>query len=295
MSKKILGVMLTLCLTATVPALADTHTQFQLMLDGINAQLAADGSNMRVGTIEWITDADSEEMGSTVFFNNRGNKQLGADWVPFDPRRTWNPSSAAITYLVDSSDGATANGLTNAQTEPAIDRAMNTWTSVPCSSGLNIVKVPDTGADPDFIDFLLGFGAPGGIFADIVHAGWVNVFPPPTLGVTFTLVFVNPATGIPTDIDNNGKLDTGIREIFYSNAFSWAINGNIDVETVALHEAGHGLSQAHFGALFQTTANGKFHFSPRAVMNAGYTGPQQSLTGTDNGGHCSNWGEWPNN
>lgn len=294
MSKKLFGALVALCLMATVPALADTHTQFQLMMDGINANLAADASDLRVGSIEWVTDPASGEMGGQVIFSDTGNKQLSSDWVPFDPRRTWNPSSADITYLVDSGDGATANGLTNAETEPAIDRAMSTWNNVPCSSGLNIVKVPDPGVDADFVDFLLGFGAAGGIFADIVHAGWVNVFPPPTLGVTFTLVFVDPATGIPTDIDGNGKTDTAIREIYYSNAFSWAIDGNIDVETVALHEAGHGLSQGHFGKGF-IKPNGTLQLAPQAVMNAAYTGPQQSLAGTDNGGHCSIWGEWPNN
>jgi len=31
------------------------------------------------------------------------------------------------------------------------------------------------------------------------------------------------------------------------------------------------------------------------VMNAAYTGVQQSPAGTDNGGHCSIWASWPNN
>jgi hypothetical protein len=64
------------------------------------------------------------------------------------------------------------------------------------------------------------------------------------------------------------------------------------VETVALHEAGHGLSQAHFGTVFQKN-DGSIHASPRAVMNAFYLAPQRSLLGTDNAGHCSNWGNWP--
>ncbi|MEK7829947.1 MAG: hypothetical protein AAB401_02620, partial [Acidobacteriota bacterium] len=99
----------------------------------------------------------------------------------------------------------------------------------------------------------------------------------------------------PTDIDNNGKLDTAFREILYNNAFTWRINSNIDVETVALHEAGHGLSQAHFGTAFRTNSNGVLHFAPRAVMNAAYSGVQQHLAGTDNSGHCSIWAHWPNN
>ena len=52
--------------------------------------------------------------------------------------------------------------------------------------------------------------------------------------------------------------------------------------------------RAHFGKLFRTDANGKLHFTPRAVMNAGYTGIQQQIGKTDNAGHCSNWANWPN-
>jgi len=41
--------------------------------------------------------------------------------------------------------------------------------------------------------------------------------------------------------------------------------------------------------------NGYLKASPRAVMNALYTGPYRDLKGTDNGGHCSIWGQWPQN
>ena len=67
-----------------------------------------------------------------------------------------------------------------------------------------------------------------------------------------------------------------------------------NVGEIALHEAGHGLSQAHFGKVF-IKKTGAIQFAPQAVMNAVYVAPQQSLLGTDNGGHCSNWAEWPNN
>ena len=150
---------------------------------------------------------------------------------------------------------------------------------------------------------ILGFGGIFAFFADITHGGFLagpffDALAPDgsgfILGVTFTFGFVDIA-GNFTDIDNNGKLDTAFREIYYNDNFPWAINGNFDVETVALHEAGHGLSQAHFGEAFRTVSNGKLHFDPRAVMNAAYSGVQQSLAGTDNGGHCSIWGSWPNN
>lgn len=281
----------------TTPAQADQTTFFQLLLDSANAQLAAQGSNLQLESIEWLTVNEGEEVGAIVFFNDRGNKQLDfADWVPFDPRRDWNPSSAVLTYLVDESDGATNDGLTNADTEAAIDRAMDTWTNTTQCSDLTLVKATDPGVDPDFTDALLGFGGFGDIFADVTHAGWVppGIFGPNLLGVTFSFRFVNPATGQPTDINGDGKGDAAVREIYYNDTPTWRIDGNIDVESVALHEMGHGLSQAHFGALFLTPENGKFHFAPRAVMNAAYTGPQQSLKPTDLAGHCSLWGNWPN-
>jgi hypothetical protein len=289
-SRTILALAVVLLLTA--PAAQADLTWLQQAGDAANAALAASGSDLRLAYAEVLTA--SEEQGQTLFFANVGNKQLTSDWVPFDPRRTWNPTGG-ITYLVDQSDGATASGLTSAQTEAAIDSAMGTWDFATNCSDTPIFKVADPGVDPDQIDFLLGFGPPPGPgypFADITHGGWTPAFLPPTLGVTFTFIWT--VGGLPTDINNDGKTDTAIREIYYSDNFVWNIGANIDVETVALHEAGHGLSQAHFGTLFQTNANGKFHFAPLAVMNAGYTQVQQNLKPTDLSGHCSIWGNWPN-
>lgn len=289
---------LTAALLVPAAASADLAAEFQAMLDDANAALATSGSDLRVGKIEWLTaDGTVDAAGNTVFFNNRGNKQLNNDWVPFDPRRTWS-TGAGLTYLADQSDGATDDGLSNADTEAAIDRAMATWDVDTTCSNLPLDKVADPGVDPEIIDFLLGFGpppGPGWPFADVVHTGWLpgGILGPNVLGVTFTLIFTSG--GVPTDIDGNGLVDTAIKEIFYNDAFTWLIDGNIDVETVALHEAGHALSQAHFGAAFRTEANGKVHFSPRALMNAAYSGIQQDVLKTDLAGHCSLWSDWPNN
>ena len=56
---------------------------------------------------------------------------------------------------------------------------------------------------------------------------------------------------------------------------------------------GHGLSQGHFGTVF--VKGGAVTASPRAVMNALYSEPFRSLQGSDVGGHCGNWGNWPEN
>src|SRR5215813_13365989 len=266
--------------------------QFLSMGVAMNAKLETDRYAFRIGQVDYLTSGDTGEVGQTVFFNDRA-KQLGVHFVPGDPRRGGRTN---ITYLVDQAEGA-IDGLTVAQSTAAIDRAMATWNGENCAT-IPITKLPDIpGLDIGIVESLLG--QPGGPFflADITHAGWLpaNVLPPNVIGITFTFIFIDPSTGAPSDIDNNNKLDVAFREILYNDRFNWKINGNIDVQTVALHESGHGLSQDHFGKAFLTDANGKLHFAPMAVMNAGYSGVQQSLTGTDNGGHCSIWGSWPNN
>ena len=76
------------------------------------------------------------------------------------------------------------------------------------------------------------------------------------IGATFTFIWVDVATGDPTDMDRNGKEDVAFREIYYNNHFVWSVDtpawtdSEIDVESIALHESGHGLSQAHFGMVF---------------------------------------------
>lgn len=234
-----------------------------LMAEYGSADVALDGAF-------WMGDPDQQAMGGFVFFNDRGNKQLPFQWVPADPRRGGRTN---IKYATVPSAPA---GLTPAEVDAAVDRAMATWDGVACSSGLSVDKA--SLADPD---------------VDIVHLGFAPL-PPGVLAATFPFIWVDGNLN-PTDIDNDGNLDYAFALILYSTEFAWAIDGNIDVETVTLHEAGHGLAQGHFGSAFVTLRNGRLHFSPRAVMNATYSGVQQSITRTDNGGHCSMWGAWPNN
>lgn len=275
-------------------AAGGTAAAMQAIGEEANTALDTRGSDVRVGMIEWLGHADGgEEGGQIVFFNNRGNKELSAHFVPGDPRRGGRTN---ITYLIDKS-GDTSDPTAVGQTEAAIDRAMATWDQEECST-LAMTKNVDTGADPDLIDELIPEipdDGTGGVFAaDIVHAGWVPTgFGPNVIAATFTFVFVVGPGGPPTDIDNNKRADVAWREIYYNDRFVWRINGNIDVESVALHESGHGLSQGHFGKAFVTISNDRLHFAQRAVMNAGYSGVQQVLAGTDNGGHCTNWGSWP--
>lgn len=272
-----------------------------------------------------------EGAGNTVIFSNVGNKQSNSDFVPNDPRN-WFPDGVtpgweegSIPYWTDGSeqgtssgmnqDGTTYDGMTSNQTLSAIYSAMNKWDSISCSDGLRIWNVYTTTpgfndgistfGDVGFVQWLTGFGGfPGYAPGTILHGGnlpadFFEFVGGPgagenTLGVTFTFTW-------GTDIDQNGKNDVGHREIYINRDFNWQddpndITGNshVDYETVVLHEAGHGLSQGHFGKAIRSGGNNKVHFSPYALMNAGYSKAQREITATDNAGHCSIWEGWPN-
>lgn len=250
---------------------------------------------LAIYSAEYITAGEGEQVGNTIFFMDTGNKQLGADFVPGYAL----DGTDDISYYTDSNRASV--DLDVSVTTAAIGRAMNTWKDITCSN-IGLYEIPYDGRPTGVYAQLLGFGGSGAYVADVVHAGWLpgEFFDALTtdgstfiLGVTFTLVFTSG--GIPTDIDNNGKADAAFREIYYNDAFIWNDGGTYDVETIALHEAGHGLSQGHFGKAFRTDSNSKIHFAPRAVMNAAYSGVQTSILQTDNAGHCSNWSSWPRN
>ena len=277
----------------------------------IDAALAAQGVNARLYMVEYTTRPDSGQYGGYILARNVGNKQLGAHWVPNDPRRR---GDRYITYAIDGVDLYVNPGLDGASVIGAIDSAMGTWEDVSCST-IPIVKVDDYGLDLGYVQFLLGYGGVPGWLADITHAGWLPVeffaelfgtAATNVIGVTFTFIWVDDVSGAPTDVDGNGKQDVAFREIYYNNYFLWSLDGpawndpEIDVETIVLHETGHGLSQGHFGKVFIDASDklppysvSHLHFSPRAVMNAVYWDTRRELLGTDVGGHCSIWSAWP--
>ena len=190
--------------------------------------------------------------------------------------------------------------LPNSVTEPEIDASMAAWGAMNCS-GPAMLKIEDDGSDPDVVDGLI-YGDPaliGTPRADITHAGWL----PPDffdalapdgssfiLAVTFTFVFIDEA-GNPTDIDGDGRDDAAFREIYYNLAFPWGTGGasyNVDIQSVAIHEAGHALGLAHFGKIFIKN-NGRLQFAPKAIMNAAYVDEDRRILGTDSGAFCQAW------
>lgn len=271
------------------------------MMTQINASLAGQGI-----LLQEVEMQGYEEVGRTVIFSNKGNKQLGSDFVPNDPR---NIGGANIPYWVDNTELGTVSGMSPQATFDAIQDTMNIWDAITCSDGLNIPFLGVSGIDLGLVQYLQGFGGyNGAILGTIGHAGILPAafFESLTpgggngiLGVTFTFIYGN--SNGPTDIDGNGKLDVAFREIYINNnpAFNYQDtpddvigNGIIDFETVVLHEVGHGLSQAHFGTAFFDPAGG-LHFSPDALMNAGYSVGRRVVEESDSAGHCSLWDTWP--
>lgn len=288
-----------MALTLLVPAVAGAQEGDPAILAKmrqINAQLRAQGLNVSVEQIEFFTIGGGRPV-------NRLH-QTGAHWVANDPRRLADGDN--ITYLVDLSEGATTSGLSSAQTEAAIDRAMATWNSQEkCLDNVDIVKRPDSGADPDIFDSFFGYGGFGNPFlADIVNAGWYprsffEAAGGPGGGdgiLAFSVSFVfNDENGNPSDIDGDNHLDVALNEVYYNDNFGnpggtapnnpWGINvplPGVDVETVALHENGHSLDLGHFGP------------PPAAVMNPIYAGIRHQPMPVDHAGMCTVWGSWPN-
>jgi hypothetical protein len=288
-------------LAAPASASPETEENIRAMMNVANAELEAVGEPVRVGAIEYYTAFG--EVGQIVYFNDR-TKQSESHWVPGDPRRGGRYN---ITWSSDLVDGA-ANGLTQAETQAELSGAMNIWSNMGCGETPLVMQLsPDM--DWGYYQSIwtwccggYGGGDPSIYFdMDITHAGWLpGAFfaaigaPPTAIGVSVTFYFLDDVTGEPTDIDNNRKFDTAFVEIYYNNAFDWGIGTDwpLDVKTVVLHETGHALSIGHFGRLFDTNKNGKRHFAPRAVMNAGYAG-QLDITGTDIASYCSIWAAWP--
>ncbi|MCG6889224.1 MAG: hypothetical protein LJE92_06510 [Gammaproteobacteria bacterium] len=284
---------------------ADVRGELAGLLEHINNALEQQHLNYKAVMVEYVT-ADSNRVGNTVFFKDVGNKRLEADFVPFDPRRTnWSRPvtgrSDSITYAIDTTSDAVPplGGLSAMQTEEAIVRAMATWDNVRCAN-IPIVRNTADGVDLGVAAWLDSSGSRGGpfIYGDIQHAGWDDIdWPDPVLAATVIFWFDDPpGSGNFTDIDNNDKFDVAFSEIYYDPSFPWAVHGlptpEVDVETIALHEAGHGLSQGHFGTMTLSTT-GKVKFVPAAVMNAGLFAPRQNLLGTDIAGHCGIWSQWP--
>lgn len=156
-----LGVSAARAPVASNPGVADqAEAAIRAMLPELEAKYGARGAV--VHSASWMGDPDQKDMGGTIFFNDRGNKQIPFQWVPGDPRRGGRTN---ITYATDIDFFAP---LPAGPVDAAIDRAMGTWNSVSCSNGLSVDRT-------SIFD-------PG---VDIVHAGLA-----PLGGTTLAATFV---------------------------------------------------------------------------------------------------------
>jgi hypothetical protein len=261
-----------LAVAAAPPAAADDEVLS--VMQAMNDDLKAMWMDYRIESVDYLTVGQGRPSDRLLRQPFR--------WVPGDERR--RAEDGTLSYLLDGSWGdATASGVDAAATARAIGRAMSTWAADPCLD-FAVVERAWEGGDVTVTDFFMAGGPLGDPFAaDVVFGGWLAAdsfyFGPQTLAVSVTYVFVDRATGEPTDVDGDGHLDVALAEIYFNDAFDWTVGGaGIDVQTAALHEAGHALDLGHFGS------------PPAAVMNPVYAGPRHRLEAIDHAGLCSVWG-----
>jgi hypothetical protein len=302
------------------------------MLTRINQRLAARHSDLRVAKAELLYKGDKADAQSpTAIFANDRTHLTAYQWVAGDPRRD---GRIGVTYAVDPELQTFLTGLgfpvpvvetdagfrlsSQAELDGYIEEAMQAWRDRSCAdTPIERVAVA-AGTDPDQLDdFFLGRPSPSATYvqpADIVQAGWqpAEFFEGITpggadaiLGITFTFTFVDdqgtpdPNDDVATDINGDGRTDTGLAEIYYNPTFIYTNRGapnSIDFYSVLTHETGHSLSLAHFGKLFITKKDGadgfdidELHYAPLALMNAAYVTGRNEIRGSDNASFCHVW------
>ncbi|MCI0711689.1 MAG: hypothetical protein L0154_16150 [Chloroflexi bacterium] len=256
---------------------------------------------------EVMTHPDSGETGHVIYFRQDvGNAHLSDDFVYDDPRRAaLNGGNPGVTYGVKT--GFLSSDIHLTDQVGWMHNSFYTWASQACSQ-LSLTENPVNPSSPGYVAKYYGEGVSdlSLVQADITHIGFLGVGPifaegTNVLSVSYTLYWFDEQ-GHSSDIDNNGKADVAFRETYYNDQFEWSDNGVeglqpdgtfiFDFPTVAIHEAGHGLSAGHSGSI--GFKRGILVANPRAVMNAVYINPLRELTGRDNGIYCSNWAQWPN-
>lgn len=297
---------------------SDESVAVSPFLAELDAQLEAAGSNLRVTKAELLVDGNTwDGVSSTVIIANNRARGLSSEWVAGDPRRdgrvgvTWAfGSSHPGQPVTRNPDGSNVHLVSFADLDTQIEEGLAAWRNVTCSTApVTRVAVP-MGTDPDYLDDLVYAGRKSATYAqpaDIVEAGWMpssffravggGTAGNSIIGITFTFHFVDDVTHQATDINQDGKGDEALAEIFYNTRFAW---GNsqapnvVDFYSIITHETGHAMGLAHFGKVFVTkkdAADGSISiadikYAPKAMMNAVYVTGRSEIAGTDNSSFC---------
>lgn len=301
---------------STASASSDDNVEVSSVLADMNAQLAAAGADYEIAKAELIVDVDGwDAASSTVLIANDRARGIGVEWVNRDPRRGGQPG---LTYAIASHlkvqpvtrdpDGSNVRLVSFAQLDTQLEEGTAAWRDQQCSDAPLTRAAIVPGTNPDQLDDVFS-GRPVLNYrraADIVQGGWMpsqffRNFAGPAgnniIGVTFTFRFVGPNG--PTDIDNNGKFDAALSEVYYNTRFFWGTTearNVIDFYSIITHETGHAVGLGHFGKVFVTAKDASdgisladIKYAPKAMMNAVYVTGRSSLEGTDNSSFCQIW------
>jgi hypothetical protein len=290
-------------------AAAPLIQQVQTFVAGRNRALATSGAHLVVSKVELMLAASAPAAlgngGRTVLAADHSHR-TGIRWVPGDPRRG---GRTVVTYGAFQPFMFAQAPVGYVNPAGSVDAAAATWSSVACS-GLRLQKQSlPAGVFPSLLLGLPGFAsAPA---SDIGVVGWLPgaVFTAAfaadgkyVLGVTWTYAWAD-ANGDPTDADHDGFDDAAYVEqwfqnggdghITWSNAQTSAFGSEgYDAQFVVLHELGHAVGLSHFGRIAIDQQNA-VRVSPTAVMNAVALTSYRAPLGTDVGGVCGLYGNYP--
>eukprot|EP01083_Nonionella_stella_P023248 64297_1 len=235
----------------------------------------------------------------TEYFDRNEKTHETADWVPNDPRRH---VENGFDFFVHIDDTQLPSNLNKTQVITAISNAVDTWDNVACSQNKFNLLISNeyNGEDIGYTEYKLSGGQRGSNIkiVDIVFGGFLPPYffnyPNYTLNTTIGAVTLLFNSNHEILYENEGEI--AFAEIYFNNYFSWdvleeSVPNVYDIETVALHELGHALSQSHFRPP-AGKGIGSMKTRQDSAMAPVYSGVNHDLHGIDIGGHCAQWASW---
>lgn len=258
-----------------------------------------------------------------VLSHDVGNQAAPYLYVEGDPRRhAEHPTT--IYYRIDLSEPPP--GISVDDMEAAIESAVDTFNAVTCGRNVQLVRLPSApGEDLGAAQHALGWGGQADDFAaDITFAGWVpqgffdEIGFGPSNGLAVPVAFDADGQSLVwgldvfdpsrefSDVDANGKIDLYATEIYFNADSNYVLDDPerantlfyIDLESIVLHELGHGLGMDHFGRS-EVILDEDFNFvdlvvNPNSVslMNTANYFQTRELSGSDIASFCGIYASW---